>query len=237
MTTESIQTKYGRANINEYGYYRINSSKEGNHLKLLHRLIFEDFYNIKLPSHIEIHHEDGNKLNNEIWNLVPMTKSEHIKLHIKKGDIPFYSKPQPLSHKQNISRAYTNTGVFRVSFDSKNGVMYAYYGSENKRSWIRAVTLSHLKEKVLERGFEWVVLDEDLAEKTEKELQQTYRETHRNHSTGIRRVRKKKSKTAKQGFLWEYVYQKNNKTNYISSTDLDKLKEKVLARGLKWEVI
>ena len=236
MATEAIQTKYGKARINEYGYYRINSSIEGNHLKLLHRLVFEDFYNIKLPSHIEIHHEDGNKLNNEIWNLVPMTKSEHMKLHIRQGDIPFYSKPQPLSHKQNISRYYTTTGIFRVTV-SGDGYNYLYYNSDNKRRALRAVTISKLKEKVLERGFDWIVLDEELAEKTERESQERYRKKYENHSTGIRRVRKKKSKTSKQGFLWEYVYQKDNKTKYISSTDLDKLKEKVLANGLEWEVI
>ena len=37
-------TKFGRAYIGHHGYYVVTSKKEGNHNKLLHRLIFEDFY-------------------------------------------------------------------------------------------------------------------------------------------------------------------------------------------------
>ena len=46
-------TKFGTAKIYR-GYYIITSRKEGNHGKFLHRLIFEDFYKIKLPKHIII---------------------------------------------------------------------------------------------------------------------------------------------------------------------------------------
>ena len=81
----TIQTKYGTAKLNPNGYYWITSGKEGNNKKLLHRLIFEDFYNIKLdeefPEGVYIHHLDENKTNNEIWNLVPMSPSEHTILH------------------------------------------------------------------------------------------------------------------------------------------------------------
>lgn len=238
--TEVIKTKYGNATLNDYGYYHITSGKEGNHCKYLHRLIFEDFYNIKLneefPEGIIIHHVDGNKTNNEIWNLIPIPLSEHSKLHRNEEEEPFYSKPKTLSHKMRISQQHNTTGIFRVLPYTK-GVKYAYYDSDNKRKWLTAPTLNKLKEKVLEKGFEWIVLDETLAKQTEKKYLEKYLKTHENHSSGIKRVRKKKSKTAKQGFIWEYVAQKDNKRLYISSIDLDKLKEKVLARGLKWEVI
>lgn len=79
-----MKTKFGNARLSNEGYYVISSTKEGNHGKKLHRLIFEDFYQIILPSDMHIHHNDGNKTNNEIWNLIPMTNSEHIRLH-KKG--------------------------------------------------------------------------------------------------------------------------------------------------------
>ena len=85
----TVQTKYGTAGISDDGYYRIYSKKEGNHMKLLHRLIFEDFYQTELPSDWIIHHEDGNKLNNEIWNLIPMTKQEHVEIHHKGKIVSF----------------------------------------------------------------------------------------------------------------------------------------------------
>ena len=81
-----IKTKFGTAHLNKDGYYEITSTKEGNFHKQLHRLVFEDFYNITLPSSVIIHHEDENKLNNEIWNLVPMSISEHASLHNKGRD-------------------------------------------------------------------------------------------------------------------------------------------------------
>ena len=71
----TIQTKYGTARISRDGYFRIISGKEGNYGKHLHRLIFEDFYKIKLPKHIQIHHDDGDKLNNNIWNLIPLSRN------------------------------------------------------------------------------------------------------------------------------------------------------------------
>ena len=41
----AIKTKFGNATLKN-GYYVISSCKEGNHLKFLHRLIFEDFYKL-----------------------------------------------------------------------------------------------------------------------------------------------------------------------------------------------
>ena len=55
------------------------------------------------------------------------------------------------------------------------------------------------------------------------------------NSTGIFRVSKRKQKDCLQGFRWVYQYpDENKKIHSISSVDLDKLKEKVLARGLEW---
>lgn len=41
--SEILHTKFGTAKLDEY-YYRITSTKEDNHNKYLHRLIFENFY-------------------------------------------------------------------------------------------------------------------------------------------------------------------------------------------------
>jgi hypothetical protein len=79
----SITTKFGTAEISDDGYYRITSVKEGNLNKLLHRLIFEDSHQTKIPDGYIIHHEDGDKLNNNIENLVLMTKSQHAAIHMK----------------------------------------------------------------------------------------------------------------------------------------------------------
>ena len=43
-----------------------------------HRRIYEDYYNVRLPSIIEVHHIDGNHDNNDITNLMAVNKSKAI---------------------------------------------------------------------------------------------------------------------------------------------------------------
>ena len=189
----SIKTKFGTACVDGNGYLRISSSKEGNHSKSLHRLVFEDFYQIKLPPNIVIHHEDGNKLNNEIWNLVPMTNEEHSAMHhtgvvfteerckkiseAKKG-FKFSDKSKekmrqaklgkPQTKEMMINRSKTNNrlGIFRVFISqnktSKQGFDYCYNYTENgKRYELHSVDIFRLKDKVLAKGLDWIIVDED----------------------------------------------------------------------------
>lgn len=69
--------------MDSQGYYQISSSKEGNKGKKLHRLIWEDFYNKKIPDGYVIHHLNGNKLDNRIQNLQCVGRSNHIIFHNK----------------------------------------------------------------------------------------------------------------------------------------------------------
>ena len=180
----TIQTKYGTAHLNEEGYYIIKTSKEGNHNKKLHRLIFEDFYQIKLPSHIVIHHDDGNPQNNEIWNLIPMTKGEHTALHSRgntwsigkivseetrlKMSKAHQGKNIPISARANRSKVTTTTGFLRVytkkSKTTSQGFVWCYqYQDKNKKHNWSSVNLKKLKEQVIKKGLEWLIVNEDKA--------------------------------------------------------------------------
>lgn len=61
----------------------------------------------------------------------------------------------------------------------------------------------------------------------------------KSHNTsGYFRVHKKKDKSCKQGFIWEYrYYDETGKRKSIISVDIKKLEAKVKAKGLKWECI
>lgn len=54
------------------------------------------------------------------------------------------------------------------------------------------------------------------------------------NSSGYYRVYKRNGKDYRQGFIWVYKYYEDGKRKNITSVDIEKLEEKVRAKGLKW---
>jgi hypothetical protein len=52
----------------------------------IHRKIYEDYYNVRLSSDVEIHHIDSNHSNNNINNLKVVSIQEHYDIHHLQGD-------------------------------------------------------------------------------------------------------------------------------------------------------
>ncbi|MBQ2654069.1 MAG: HNH endonuclease [Methanobrevibacter sp.] len=152
-----LHTKFGTAKLDSNGYYKITSKKEGNSLKFLHRLIFEEHHRLTiLPNNI-IHHLDGNPQNNKISNLKLISHGEHSKLHRK--NIPLSEKS-----KLNMSKAQNTSGYYRVMKEKcsrcKQGFYYKYKYYENgKRKAISSVSLRKLERKVKENGLTWKKLN------------------------------------------------------------------------------
>jgi len=142
---ETINTIFGNAKLNNYGYYVITSSKEGNSNKFLHRLIYESFWNVKLPNEIHVHHKDGNKLNNCILNLEALPVSDHLRLH-KKGGHCSKETRQKMS-KAKKGKKHPMYGKYH-SDESKNKISEANKG---KTPWNKNKTLSEeTKQKMSE---------------------------------------------------------------------------------------
>lgn len=59
----------------ETGYYRCNELRAR-----LHRYVYEKFNGV-LPSNEDVHHIDGNKDNNNLSNLIALSRQDHAKLH------------------------------------------------------------------------------------------------------------------------------------------------------------
>lgn len=186
----SIMTEFGTASINNCGYYKINSSKEGNRDKLLHRLIFEKENKCTLLSNVIIHHKNGNKTDNNYDNLELLSIPEHMKLHNTGENNPFYGKKLSKEHKKKIKDNHAHIC----------GKNHWNYGKTH---------------------------NEEICMKMSKSK----------NTTGYYRVSKVKNKKYKQGYYYEYDYYENKKKKIITSKDLDKLKEKVIQKGLKWEKI
>ena len=124
-----IKTKFGNASLINGRYYVYKTENGKRTGKLLHRLIFEDFYNIDLneefPDGVVIHHEDGNPLNNNIWNLVPMTRAEHNVIHTKgrKASLETRQKMSAQRQKENhpmYGRHHTEKSKEKMKQNHKN---------------------------------------------------------------------------------------------------------------------
>lgn len=62
------------------GYLRDNKSK-----RRIHRKIVEEHLGRKLKTWEQVHHIDGDKTNNDISNLIVLSRSEHTKVHWEIG--------------------------------------------------------------------------------------------------------------------------------------------------------
>ena len=173
MTETMIETKFGKAYLNKDGYYQIKSGNKKYKGKLLHRVIFEDFYqcnlNEEFPKGVHIHHIDHNRTNNKIWNLEPIDITEHQRIHQVGNQNNCYGCCSQ-QRRENISKSRTVTGFFRV-YKKKNKIYkqgfqwcYHYYkNGEKRQTHITSVDLLKLKEKVISKGLEWFIIDEEIA--------------------------------------------------------------------------
>lgn len=94
------------------GYIRLHN---GNNFIYLHKLIWEcvngDIPKDENGKPYHIHHIDGNKENNSIYNLEILSPSEHEKLHyggdkLKGENNPFYGKHHTEETKKRISESH-----------------------------------------------------------------------------------------------------------------------------------
>lgn len=161
---------------------------------------------------------------------------------VNKENHPRYGTHNSKKHRINISKYKNSSGILNVgkthNDNCSQGFNWTYwYYDQNKQKSISAIDLLRLKEKVLAEGFEWVIVNEDLAKKSLEESTINIEEKYKNHRTGILRVYPSVKSRTNQGFCWNYTYRENNKYKTISSVDLYKLKEKVLKKGLEWIVV
>ena len=206
-----MKTKFGTAKINDKGYYKISSVKEGNRDKYLHRLVFEDYHDCNLDGNDVIHHIDGDKLNNHPANLICMSKKAHTLLH-NKGKI--FSD----EHKQRMSE-------------------------NNARYWKGKTFSDEHKQKISESMKGKTFSDEHKIKLSEAHKGKTLSDEHKiklsevRNTIGYYNVYKKKCPSCKQGFIWVYSYCVDGKRIFISSVNLEKLEQKVKAKGLVWRKI
>lgn len=211
----SISTKFGSATLSNSGHYQIKSRKEGNHGKLLHRLIFEDHYNVTILPWVDVHHIDHDKLNNNISNLTLMPHMDHWRLHNTGVNHHQYNKPRSEEIKRKISEA--NKGKV-MSEEAKAKLSKAHKGK----------VLSEEHKRKLSESHKGIIHT--------KKSKLNMSKSHNN--TGLYKVDIYHLKQLTQGFTFRYRYIKEDgKESFLSSVSLLKLKEKVISQGLDWVIL
>lgn len=150
-----LSTKFGNISLDNDGYYKITSKKEGNMGKLLHRVIWEDFYGCNIPKGYHIHHLNKNKLDNRIQNLQCCEAGLHSKFH-NTG----IKTPHSIETKQKMSELRNNSGYYNVGKVKNSryaqGFFWRYrYYKHGKRMELSSVDIEKLKEKVINQGLHW----------------------------------------------------------------------------------
>lgn len=143
------------------------------------------------------------------------------------------------------NRKWTYTGFQNVRKrkrdDSPQGFVWVFRFKKNGQFvQLSSTDLIELKEKVIKNGFDWIVEDENLAEKSvlkNNENLERYGFLNNKNKTGIFRVYKNRNDKSKQGFYWCYGFSVDKKRKRIQSVNLLELKKKVLDNGLEWKII
>ena len=154
---DKLITEFGNATLNNSGYYRITTKKEGFNGQLLHRLIMAKQLGCGIPSNYSVHHINENPLDNRVENLELLKREEHIRLHLvgqKQSDI----------HKRNHSLAISNSGIRNVIKVNDNTCKQGFYWTYrwrdgDKRHSLSSVDLKRLEQRVKERNLPWEVFD------------------------------------------------------------------------------
>lgn len=146
--------------------------------------------------------------------------------------------------KEKMSKARTTTGflnVHKVSCPTTfQGFIWKY------KVMIRGETiifqncdLNELKNKVLEKGLPWKIINKNKASTTEKENEYYLNNLKKSTNTGFLGVSKTQNKRVKQGFIYQYNLPYNSKgiNSSFGSISFEKLRKKVLDKGLPWELI
>lgn len=110
------KSKYGNIKLRNHGYYQVSSRKEGNHNKLLHRLIWEDHYQMKIPENYVIHHINENKLDNRIQNLQCVERLIHNIHNSKKTKLEECRKKMSKSQR---GRKHSDESKMKISLGNR----------------------------------------------------------------------------------------------------------------------
>ena len=147
--------------------------------------------------------------------------------------------------KEKIAKQRTATGYLNVhkihSESSFQGFSWRYTHTDKNgnRVFFRNVDLNELEKTVIENGLPWKVINKTKAIQSQKENDFYLSNFKKTTNTGFLGVSKVSHKRVKQGFIYQYntPYNPNGITSSFGSVSFERLKDKVLNKGLPWGIV
>jgi len=223
-----IMTKYGSASFDDKRGYRITSKKEKNNKKFVHHLVWEEYYG-KIPENAYIIFKDGNRRNFDISNLGLKFTQKTFKTEFgltgfdKAGYMIVYCPKKTMMYHRLVWSKYNgkipegyhihhidgnklNNDISNLQLISSSEHSKLHHSGKNNHYYGKKFNMDH--KIALSKA---------------------------KNETGFYRVSKDYSYKHKQGFRYRYIYvDEDGKRKEIKSVDINKLKEKVLAKNLEW---
>lgn len=104
----------------------------------LHRTVYEEFYGIKIPKFMDIHHIDGNHSNNDPLNLKLVTIREHYDIHFSQGD---YGAAYMVSLRLKLSNTersvLASLAAKKANAEGKCGFILGHASTAGKKGGIK----------------------------------------------------------------------------------------------------
>lgn len=170
--------------VNKKGYVQISPPKGYKH-KGLHQYIWMCANGCHIPNGYDIHHIDGNKQNNSIYNLELIEKTEHISEH-KKGKTLSEETRKKIS-ESNKGKIFSEEHRKKLSETHKGKTL-----SEETRKKLSEINSKQVMQLTLEGEL--------------VKIWDSTRECYRNgfDNGNISKCCNGKQKTA-YGFIWKYI--------------------------------
>ena len=165
-TIYSLLKKKYIGSVDKHGYVRIAKIKGYNHTKL-HQYIWMVANGCEIPEGYDIHHIDGNRLNNSIYNLELLTKSKHHNLHIEKRGCfklennPFFGKIHSEESRKKMSDKKQKKKI--IQFNQNNEIINIWNSLSEcgKNGFNKSSIWKSCNNNKLYRGFIWKYHEEE----------------------------------------------------------------------------
>jgi hypothetical protein len=133
------------------GYLKNNKTEEGLHREIMRPILLDALEELFPKEKWIVHHKDGNKLNNDIFNLEVMTLEKHMSLHTTGRNYSYtkrrqnWSKNFPYTSYNKTRNPEFKCWTSRVNYN-KSGYSLGYFEDPYTASLLAYLVLEEIDD-------------------------------------------------------------------------------------------